>query len=110
MATTNDQVLATPEDIADTPRRQVREHAGIHERVLWSGGTQVSGIMDFSPGAGMPEHAHTAHSHHVWIVEGSIDVLGHALSPGSYAYVPPGVAHRVTAGPDGCTLFYVFTE
>lgn len=111
MDTTNtDQVLATPDDIADTPRRQVRDHSGIHERVLWSGGTQVSGIMEFSPGAGMPEHTHATHSHHVWVVEGSIDVLGRTLPAGSYAHVPTGVAHQVTAGPDGCTLFYVFTE
>lgn len=104
-----DQVIATAEQIAGMPRRAVRDLTGIHERVLWSSGVQVSGVMDFAPDATMPEHVHHDHSHHVWVLEGSVDVLGETLTRGAYVHVPPGVPHEVAAGPDGCTLFYVFS-
>lgn len=104
-----DQVIATAEQIAGMPRRAVRDLTGVHERVLWSSGVQVSGVMDFAPGATMPEHVHHDHSHHVWVLDGSVVVLGQTLTRGAYAHVPPGVPHEVAAGPDGCSLFYVFS-
>lgn len=107
--TRTDQVVATAEQIASLPRRPVDDDPGVHERVLWSSGVQISGVMEFAPGARIPEHTHDTHSHHVWITEGSLAVLGRTLTAGSYAHVPPGVPHEVVAGTDGCTLFYVFT-
>lgn len=107
-STRTDQVVATAEHIAGLPRREVRDCPGVHERVLWSSGVQVAGVMEFPPGAVMPEHTHHTHSHHIWVTEGSMAVLGQTLTAGSYAHVPPGVPHEVDAGPQGCTLFYVF--
>lgn len=107
--TRTDQVVATAEQIASLPRRPIEDDPGVRERVLWSSGVQISGVMEFEAGARIPEHTHPTHSHHVWITEGSLSVLGHTLTPGAYAHVPPGVPHEVVAGADGCTLFYVFT-
>lgn len=103
------QVLATADEIAGMPRRPVRDLPGIDERVLWSKQREVAGIMEFAPDARMPDHVHHDHSHHVWIVEGSLEVLGRTLTAGGYAHVPARVPHGVTAGTDGCTMFYVFT-
>lgn len=106
---TSTEVLVPADEIAAMPWHAVRSEPGIHERSLWSGDGQVSGVMRFAPGASMAEHVHDDHGHHVWVVEGTIAVNGRRLGPGSYAHVPPGVAHEVAAGPDGCMLFYVFT-
>lgn len=108
MTIQRDQVVATRDRIAAMPRRPVRDMEGVQERTLWSSGVQVSGVMELAAGARMPEHVHEDHSHHVWVVEGSVEILGELLVPGSYAHVPAGVSHEVAAGDRGCTLFYVF--
>lgn len=106
-----DQVLATAEQVASLPRRQVRDHRDIDDRSLWTDGrTRAAGVMEFAPGASMAEHSHSDHSHHLWVVAGSLVVLDQELTAGGYAHVPPGVPHAVHAGADGCTLFYVFAN
>jgi quercetin dioxygenase-like cupin family protein len=104
-----DEVLATAEQIAGMPRRSVRDLDGVTDRVLWTSGTQVAGVMEFAPGATMPEHTHVDRSHHIWVAAGSVSVDGQQLTAGGYAHVPAGVPHEVGAGAEGGTLFYVFT-
>ena len=45
--------------------------------------------------------------HEITVVSGTCQVLGRRLTPGSYAYVPAGMAHSVKAGAWGCTFFSV---
>ena len=103
-----DRVLATATTIAGLPRRDVSPHHGIRERVLWGGDGQVAGVMEFEPGAAMPQHVHDHRSHHIWVTEGTVRVDGQDLPVGSYVHVPAGVPHEVSAGPSGCAFFYVF--
>jgi hypothetical protein len=43
------------------------------------------------------------------VLEGSADILGVEVGPGSYAHIPNGVDHDIDASAtDGCTVFYLY--
>lgn len=83
---------------------------GVTYKALWRAGRSVAGLMRLAPGAGVAPHSHDHAHHHVWVVKGSCRVLGHEVTAGSYAHIPAGVEHGVSAGPAGCTFFYIYEQ
>jgi quercetin dioxygenase-like cupin family protein len=68
-----------------------------------------AGVLHLNPGAAVGVHAHRYAVHHVWVTEGDCLIEGRRLGPGSYVFVPAGTDHGIEkAGPDGCTLFYLY--
>jgi len=83
---------------------------GVTVTQLWAAGRSNAGLLSMEPDAELPEHVHARHAHHVWTVDGVVQVLGHRLRPGAYVYVPPGEPHGLTAGSAGASLFYLYLE
>lgn len=92
--------------VAQLPRRHLSP--GVTYAQLWVEGRSFAGAFWLEPGAVIPEHTHQYHCHHVWTLEGQVTILDRTLSPGSYAYVAPGQAHDLVAGPEGATAFYLY--
>lgn len=82
---------------------------GVRYKVLWQSGTTVLGLMQIDAGVTNPEHTHHGAHHHILILSGGCTMLGKDLTTGSYAYIPPGVAHgAVNSGTQPCTFFYTY--
>jgi quercetin dioxygenase-like cupin family protein len=84
---------------------------GVWTKALWRdpGGASYAGLMWIEPAAGVPRHRHRHAMHHIWIIDGSCQLADGGLGVGSYAFVPVGAEHEITrAGPEGCTLFYLY--
>jgi quercetin dioxygenase-like cupin family protein len=94
--------------IAQLPRAVVA--AGVVDVQLWSDGHSSAGKMRLDPHAQLTTHTHRRHCHHVWVVDGVVIAMGRTLTPGSYAYVPPGEPHDLAGGPDGATVFYLHLD
>ncbi len=94
--------------IAELGRSEIAP--GVTYVQLWSEGRSYAGTMELEPQATLSEHTHRRHAHHVWVVDGVVEALGRHLPRGSYAYVPPGQPHDLTAGPAGATIFYLYLE
>lgn len=94
--------------IAQLPRAVIA--AGVVDVRLWSDGRSSAGKMRLDPDARLATHTHRRHCHHVWVVDGVAIAMGRTLTPGSYAYVPPGEPHDLAGGPEGATVFYLHLE
>ena len=92
--------------VADLPRRRLSP--GVAYAQLWAQGRSFAGVFWLEPLAVIPEHTHRFHCHHVWTLDGQLDLLDRTLAPGSYAYVAPGQPHDLMAGPEGATAFYLY--
>lgn len=107
--TLTDAVVYTADDVADVPGEPLGKIEGVSNHLLWTDGTSMAGWMTVAAGHRLGEHAHRAHSHHMWVVEGSAEVLGKKLGPGAYVHVPPGVTHDIDArATEGCRVFYLY--
>lgn len=83
----------------------------VDHKVLWQSGDSMSGLMRLAPGGSVSEHAHRAAHHHLWVIEGSIEVLATVLGPGSYAHVPAGVRHgMINRGDGAATFLYLYLQ
>jgi mannose-6-phosphate isomerase-like protein (cupin superfamily) len=99
-------VVTLPADqIGRQPWQPVAGCSGVRVKELWRHGEFVYALLHYAPGAETPGHPH-GHAHqHIWIVEGEAVIGGRRLPAGSYAHVPPGTAHPISAtGPWGCVL------
>lgn len=84
---------------------------GVEHKILWRSGTSMAGVMRLSPGGFVGAHSHRAAHHHLWVLEGSIEVLATVLGPGSYAHVPATVTHAMVNRSDGPTTFlYLYLQ
>jgi hypothetical protein len=93
------------EQVEAMPWTAVAGCPGVEQKVLWSLGGFTEALIRYAPGATTPGEPHLAAHHHVWVHNGEITFAGRRLTAGSYAHVPPGVAHAGTdAGRWGCTL------
>lgn len=82
---------------------------GVDYKLLWRSGKSVAGIMRIDPGGSLSPHAHRRSHHHMWVLDGSAEMLGERVGPGTYVHVPAGVDHGITGvGDDGCTLLYLY--
>jgi uncharacterized RmlC-like cupin family protein len=103
--------LFTPEEIAAIPAQPLGTLEGVTNRVLWHDGVSSAGVLTIEAGHRLGAHAHRAHHHHIWVVEGEVDILGARLGPGGYAHVPSGVEHDIEASAtEGGSVFYLYVR
>lgn len=103
------EVILDAAHVSALPEEQVKPgHDDVLQSILWRRGPAYAGLMKLAPGARLPTHAHHLMAHHVWVVEGEVQVLHHRLGAGSYWFIPPGTEHGLSAGAGGCTLFYLY--
>ncbi|MFP3899439.1 MAG: cupin domain-containing protein [Acidimicrobiia bacterium] len=83
---------------------------GVTYKLLWRSGKSVAGIMHVRPGREVGAHVHQRSHHHIWVLEGSAEMVGRRVGPGSYVHVPAGVEHGITGveGHDGLTVYYLY--
>jgi quercetin dioxygenase-like cupin family protein len=102
-------ILLASAEVQDLPWKPLGDSAGVSHKVLWRSGDVVLGMFRLEPGAVEPEHVHQGAHHHFLVTQGTARIIDRELGAGSYAYIPPGVAHEVAAvGDEGCTLFYTY--
>jgi mannose-6-phosphate isomerase-like protein (cupin superfamily) len=93
------------------PARALGPGIDAGNRVLWSDGTSMAGVLTVPAGGRLGVHAHRRNHHHIWVIEGQARVVGNDLGPGGYAHVPAGVAHDIEAtGGEDCTVFYLYVR
>lgn len=84
-------------------------YEGVDYKLLWRSGKSVAGLMRIAPGAEVTPHAHVRSHHHIWLVEGSAEMLGERVGPGTYVHIPAHVDHGMrTVGDDPCTMLYLY--
>lgn len=84
-------------------------YAGVDYKLLWRSGKSVAGLMRIAPGGEVAQHAHVRSHHHLWVIDGTADMLGERAGPGTYVHVPAGVQHGISGvGEGGCTLLYLY--
>ncbi len=95
--------------ISHLPQESFGSDPGSAHRVLWRNETSMAGVLTVDAGHRIATHAHRAHHHHVWLVDGHANVLAENVGPGSYVHIPRGIAHDIDAtSSDGCTVFYLY--
>lgn len=103
--------VVTTEQVAGTPEQPLGSLVGVANRVLWTNGVSMAGVLTVQGGHRLGAHTHRAHDHHYWVVEGGAAVLGEEVGPGSYAYIPAGTEHDIDAShTDGCSVFYLYVS
>jgi quercetin dioxygenase-like cupin family protein len=103
------EVILDADQVAALPEEAVKPgHHDVRQSLLWRSGAAYAGLMTLDPGARLPAHSHHVMAHHVWVVRGEAHVLHQRLGAGSYWYIPPGIDHGLSAGTDGCSLFYLY--
>jgi len=78
-------------------------------KLLWRSGGSVAGLMRIAPGGSVSAHAHDRAHHHMWVVDGTAEMQGERVGPGTYLHIPAGIEHDIRdVGEDGCTLLYLY--
>jgi quercetin dioxygenase-like cupin family protein len=94
---------------ATLPSAPLEDFDRVTYRPLWRAGKSVAGIMHVPPGAEVTRHRHSFSEHHMWVIDGTGEVLGRPAGPGTYLHVPAGVEHGIDhVGPDGCTVLCLY--
>lgn len=84
-------------------------YEGVEYKLLWKSGKSVAGLMRLAPGAAVTRHAHVRSHHHLWVVDGSVEVLGEVVGPGTYVHIPAKVDHGLRAMDDReATVLYLY--
>ena len=82
---------------------------GVTRRVLWRDGTSEAGVLVIAAGCHLGAHAHRRNHHHMWVVDGEVDILGTVVGPGGYVHVPAGAEHDLDArATGGANVFYLY--
>jgi len=101
--------VLTTDEIAAIRNEPLAALEGVTNRQLWTDGTSIAGILTIEAGHRLGMHAHRQNHHHMWVIEGSAEILDHRLEKGAYAHIPSGVDHDIDAtATDGCTVFYLY--
>jgi quercetin dioxygenase-like cupin family protein len=88
---------------------RLEPYDGVDYKVLWRSGKSVAGLMRISPGAMVAPHAHVRSHHHIWMVDGAVEMLGEVVGPGAYVHIPARVDHAIRAVGDGAaTMLYLY--
>jgi uncharacterized RmlC-like cupin family protein len=98
------------------PRAAATKHAGesmpasarVKNKVLYTTGTIVAGLLRFAPGAHEVAHLHLEGEHHIWVLGGSIRIEDTELGADSYVHIPKRLTHTIEDCGVGSLLFYVF--
>jgi hypothetical protein len=84
-------------------------YEGVDHKLLWRSGKSVAGLMRISADGLVTPHAHVRSHHHLWVVDGSVEVLGEVVGPGAYVHIPARVDHSLRAVDDrGATVLYLY--
>lgn len=82
---------------------------GVEYKLLWRSGKSVAGLMRLAPGGAVTPHTHVRSHHHLWVVDGTAEMLGRRVGPGTYLHVPAGVEHGLRAVDEtGCSVLYLY--
>jgi quercetin dioxygenase-like cupin family protein len=101
--------VLTADDVDALTEVSLGSIEGVAHRVVWQLGESMAGRMTIDGGHHLGSHQHRRHAHHMWILDGHVEILGAFLGAGSYVHIPPGVLHDLDArATEGCTLFYVY--
>jgi quercetin dioxygenase-like cupin family protein len=96
-------------EIEQIPAQSLGDLPGVTNRVLWQDDTSMAGVLTIDGGYELGAHTHRQNHHHIWVLEGSAEMLGQVVGPGSYVHVPAGVEHNTDArATGGCTIFYLY--
>lgn len=102
-------ILLEAAQVQDLPWKPLGDTPGVSHKVLWRSGDVVLGMIRLEPGAVEPSHVHQGAHHHFLVTRGTARIIDRELDAGSYAYIPPGVAHEVaTVGDQECQIFYTY--
>lgn len=103
-------VVLTAADIAALPLVPLDPSiAGVTHRIVWRNETSIAGVMTIEGGHHLGRHAHRANHHHIWIIDGAVEILGTVVGPGGYVHVPAQLEHDLDArATAGCTLLYLY--
>ena len=87
----------------------LEEYEGVDYKLLWRSGGSVAGLMRIAPGGLVTPHAHVRSHHHLWVTDGTVEVLDEQVGPGTYVHIPAGVDHSIRAvGDRACTMLYFY--
>ena len=87
----------------------LKPHTSVDYKLLWRSGKSVAGLMRIAPGGTVIPHAHVRSHHHMWVIDGSAEMLDERVQPGTYLHIPAGVQHGISAvGEGGCTMLYLY--
>lgn len=101
--------VLTAAEIGMRPEVPLGSIEGVAHRAVWQQGTSMAGRMTIAGKHHLGAHRHRSHAHHIWIIDGHVEILGEVLGAGSYVHIPAGVEHDLDArATEGCTLFYVY--
>jgi quercetin dioxygenase-like cupin family protein len=107
--TTAQPTVLTAESISRLPVTSLGSIEGVSNRVLWQNETSIAGVLTVAAGHRLGTHAHRVNHHHMWVLDGSVVILGERLAAGAYAHIPSGVDHDIDAtGTEGCTVYYLY--
>jgi quercetin dioxygenase-like cupin family protein len=81
---------------------------GVDNKVIYDLEHTVAGLLRLRPGAEEIRHLHLHGEHHLWVLEGAINVDDTELSAASYVHIPARLRHTIGAGAEGALVFYVF--
>jgi quercetin dioxygenase-like cupin family protein len=102
-------IVHTAEEIGRLPAVPLGSLEGVVHRVLWQDDKSMAGVLTVEGGRSLGRHTHRANTHHIWVLEGTAEILGRTLGPGGYAHIPSGVEHDIDAtGSAGCTVYYLY--
>ncbi len=91
------------------PWQPLNPYDGVDYKLLWRSGSSVAGLMRIAPSAMVTPHAHVASQHHMWVVDGSVEMLHEVVGPGTYVHIPAGVDHSLRAvGDRPATVLYLY--
>jgi mannose-6-phosphate isomerase-like protein (cupin superfamily) len=101
--------LVTPAAADALAWQPLAPYEGVDYKLLWRSGKSVAGLMRISPGGAVTPHAHVRSHHHIWMIDGTAEMLDERVGPGAYVHVPAGVEHSIRAvGDGGCTVLYLY--
>jgi quercetin dioxygenase-like cupin family protein len=111
--TATTDIVTAPSESIEGQRWEPMPQVGtdVLQKVLWQAGRSQAGLMRIEPRGEVAWHSHRSAHHHIWVLEGTVDVAGRVIGPGSYAHVPAGVDHRLAAvGSAPTTFLYTYLE
>lgn len=102
------EIFTAPE-VDSLPAQQLGHLSGIENRLLFSDGKQMAGILTIAKGHALGAHTHRDKQHHLLVLDGEADVLGKRVGNGAYVHIPPGFEHNIDATEtEGCSIFYLY--
>jgi hypothetical protein len=101
--------IIDPYALARIPWEPLGPMEGVVHKVLWHSDNSMAGVLRVSAGRHLGSHTHRENHHHMWVLEGRVNILGADLGPGSYVHIPGGVEHDIDASAtEGATVYYLY--